>query len=169
MEKKIEYKLARIIKESVTSSTARMQPKETIQTTHKFLKTIQLSDIDNSLSEENFKNFLDKKTEELSQLIPSKSWGHARKFINIFLLKVEDSFLLAEKLKNHKKMKSLLEIPIDSKVAKRLASSYYDLPKFYSIKKVSPEINYKFQEAAKKAAKLMNLNRVELDDIFWAY
>lgn len=169
MEKQIEYKLKRIIKESVTSSTARKQPTSTIQVTHRFLKTIKLSDIDNSLNEESFQKFLDDKTQELSKLLPSKSWGHARKFINIFLLKVEDSFLLAQHMKNHENMKSLLEIPIDSKVAKSLIVSNHSLPTFYSINKVTPEINKQYQDSALKEAKMMNFERVQLDDIFWAY
>lgn len=169
MEKKIEYKLNRIIKESVTSSTARKQPTNTIQVTHSFLKTISLSDIDKSLNQDDFQKFLDDKTQELSELLPSKSWGHARKFLNIFLLKVEDSLLLAQNLKNHKNMKSLLEIPIDKKVAKSLIVLNNSLPTFYSIHKVTPEINKQYQDSASKEGKKMNSERVELDDIFWAY
>jgi hypothetical protein len=163
----IKNKLNRIVKESVTSSTARMQPSGTIEATHKFLSEINLSEIDDAFINGKYEEFLNNKTNLLSEKLPSKSWGHARKFLNIFLLKIEDSLLLSNEIKSHNKIKSQLEVPLDSKVGKKLVEFNPNLPKWVKIQSVTLETNQKYQSYAKELANSKGISRIALDDIFW--
>ena len=164
----IKNKLNRIVKESVTSSTARRQPSGTVEATHKFLSEINLSEIDDAFINEKYGEFLDNKTNLLSERLPSKSWGHARKFLNIFLLKIEDSLLLSNVIKSHNKIKSQLEIPLDGIVGKKLVEFNPNLPKWTKIQSVTLEVNQKYQSFAKELADSKGISRSTLDDIFWA-
>jgi hypothetical protein len=163
----IKNKLKRIIKESVTSSTARSQPSGTVETTHKFFSEIDLFEIEVAFTDGKYQEFLDNKTNLLAQRLPSKSWGHARKFLNIFLLKIEDSFLLAKEIKSHNKIKLQLEVPLDGKVGKELVKLNPNLPKWVNIQSVTSEINQKYQSYAKELADSKGISRIALDDIFW--
>jgi hypothetical protein len=167
MTDEIKNKLKRIIKESVTSSTARSQPSGTVGVTHKFLSEIDLFEIDVAFTDGKYQEFLDNKTNLLAQRLPSKSWGHARKFLNIFLLKIEDSFLLAKEMKSHNKIKLQLEVPLDGKVGKKLVELNPNLPKWVKIQSVTSEINQKYQSYAKELANSKGTSRIALDDIFW--
>ncbi len=61
----------------------------------------------------------------------------------------------------------VLEIPLDSITAKKLAEPSEGLPAWRGVKMLTPEVSRCFQGAAEKIAKSHGLSRVHLDTFWW--
>jgi hypothetical protein len=118
---------------------------------------------------------LNRATGRLQALLPGQagSWGLARKCLNIFL---RDSFYNAYLRSDFEltKAEQWYEVPLDSNVAKGLqqragkARPVVPLPKWTSIKALSPANSQRFQDFASTLAREEGLPaRVHLDLIFW--
>ena len=164
----------RIAKTSIGSSTLRGHPQKTISTVRNFLKDIDLMDFQSS-GELDFNKVLDKHTMQLCKLIQeldkkSSYWGSARKALNLFLgdvayhaiLRKDFSFDLVEKY---------LEVPLDSQVANRLffvaQERNIKLPRWETIKGLTPENSAKYQSFASLYAKELRCTRIQLDVLLW--
>jgi len=142
-----------------------------------FEKEISLDDFFSCLKDkEKFKQFLDGHTNNLVKKFPlkGKSWGAARKALNLFLRDLTYNKFIAEKYNLaadfytfNQQIKNL-EVPLDSYVAKHLyKNSEEELPKWTSIKELKPEISKLYQKQALMDAKSQKIARVHLDLIYW--
>ncbi|NOU41423.1 MAG: hypothetical protein HOO85_09170 [Methylotenera sp.] len=158
---------------SVGNSTLMMQSgKGRVARAQKFLiSEMSLKGL-TGMNELAFAEFLNKKTEALSLKLlkpedDQPNWGAARKVINIFLrlCAMNKDLHLTFNLAS---IEQFLEVPLDSqivaKVDEKTGSKY--APKF-RIKNLNPQLNQKIQDAAMLLANMENLNRYELDVLYW--
>jgi hypothetical protein len=154
---------------SVGSSTVRGQPKGTIDKSIEYLQSVDLQSFSEAENEEEFKVLLDKATNKLEDVLPSKSWGMARKVLNIFLLHATQNITLNKKF-GLDRIIPYLELPLDNPNAKRLIKLAKPEGKRLVWKKISslkPEENLGFQEYAKLYAKKRGIERCYLDACWW--
>jgi len=155
---------------AVGSSTLRGQPKGSVKTAIDFLCQIDLNIFKNIKSEALFADTLNHQTDLLKELLPSKSWGFARKVLNIFLFQVTHDIYLSDKY-NLKKLIPFLEVALDNPNAKKLLKRAKKRScKFYwrNIKSLMKEENSEIQEFAKKIAREeFGVERCYLDLYFW--
>jgi hypothetical protein len=137
------------------------------------LKKIKLEEFQCRTAED-FDKILDKHTTTLSRKIKlldpkSEYWGSARKAINLFLAGVVyHSFLRKEYRLNQ--TEKFLEVPLDSQVANKLisiAGENNDLPRWNTIKRLTPEDSKQYQDFAGRYAKKIGCTRIQLDILFW--
>jgi hypothetical protein len=127
-------------------------------------------------SETLFKEFLDRHTSTLTNRFPetAKSWGAARKGLNLFLRDLTYNKYIADKYnlpkefnENNEKLKNL-EVPLDKDVALGLHAQFTgQLPKWAGIKHLQPKENEIYQEKAKELANGRSIARIHLDLEFW--
>ena len=164
---KVQRRIANI---SIGPSTLRGQPKDTARIVRKFLEELNLNNFSNIPSESEFLNKLEKNTSLLQDLIPSKSWGIARKALNIFLFQSVHDIFLCEKY-NLRKLIPFLELTLDNPNAKKLidrANQRGINLNWKNIKSLNKEDSTKLQEFAKKIAREeFNCERGHLDIYFW--
>ena len=98
---------------------------------------------------------------------PARSWGLARKCLNIFLrdcfyntyLRDAYGLVVAERW---------FEVPLDRVVAEGLmANSTVALPRWPGVKRVTPEVSARYQEAALILSRSWDITRVHLDTYLW--
>ncbi len=163
----IQFRIANI---SVGPSTVRGQPKETVKKAREYLKSIHLQNFTDIGNEQDFQNTLNEYTLKLQQELPSKSWGIARKVMNIFLFQATHDVLLNREffLDN---IKIFLEIPLDnpnSKKLKEFAKKEEIDISWRNIYSLQPDINQKFQDyAGKYALETYQCERCYLDVYWW--
>jgi hypothetical protein len=142
-----------------------------VRAARKYLRGIKLAEFCVKTPEE-FAQVLDKHTEQLKKAFPAgadKSWGGARKALNIFLRDVVYNRPLCE----HYKLANLypwLELPLDSETYKGLKGDTAQrkaMPRKPGVKGLKPDVNEKLQEAAEAIAKRLHVNRVDLDVKYW--
>lgn len=112
-----------------------------------FEKDIDLNEFRSELESPNFKEYLDRNTKELLNRFPEngKSWGAARKGLNLFFREVVYNFYLSNFLEipadreGNKRILTFLEVPLDKDVATGLIDKYPKLPKWKSIRTLSEE------------------------------
>ena len=142
-----------------------------------FENEIDLTEFFNSLSSnEAYKTFLTTHTNDLANLFPltARSWGAARKGLNLFLRDLTYNKYFADKFdlptdfdQNNDKLKNL-EVPLDKDVAKGLRKHYKrQLPKWNGIKHLTPDSSDEYQAKAMELASEKNIARVHLDLEFW--
>lgn len=140
-----------------------------------FENTIDLKEFSSNLKTGNHKLYLDKHTSQLLDKFPEngKSWGAARKGLNLFFRDVVYNLYLAnflnipvEKEANKIVLKDL-EVPLDKDVATGLMSKFSDLPKWQSIRKLTQKESNIYQEKASEYAKDLSVPKVHLDLEFW--
>lgn len=142
-----------------------------------FENTIVLDDLFGFLqNESSFSQFLDKHTTGLLTKFPEngKSWGAARKGLNLFFRDLVYNKFIAEKYKLPANFQQFndhikhLEVPLDSYVAKGLYSkSLKKLPRWISIKELQLDKSEQYQAFALEYATDLNIARVNLDLLFW--
>ena len=172
--KLVQYKVA---VSSISINSVRSYGKGVLKIIHDFLQNLNLKEIPKS--KEDFVVWLDKTTDELcsklnkySQLnkYKTKFWGLARKALNLFLRDVFYNRYLYEEF-NLARLEYWLEIPLDSVVAKRLHEKSQflgkNLPKWTSLKELSPETNKRYQDFALILAQKFKIARVHLDLYLW--
>ena len=142
-----------------------------------FENAIVLDDLFGCLhNESSFSKFLDTHTTGLLNKFPvnGKSWGAARKGLNLFFRDLVYNKFIAEKYKLAANFQQFndqikhLEVPLDSFVAQGLfGKSSKELPRWISIKELQPEKSKKYQAFALEYATDLNIARVNLDLLFW--
>jgi hypothetical protein len=117
-----------------------------------------------------FKKRLDRATLELMRTFPKKgrSWGVARKLLNIFL---RDAFYTTYLCDAHHlgSAEHNYELPLDSITARRLRleASQNAIPRWHGVKHLTPEMSDIFQAAAAAVASLQGIARIHLDASWW--
>ena len=101
-------------------------------------------------------------------IVEENAWGVSRKILNIYLR----GLMYNRYTCNHYKLyglEKLLELPLDSHIAKALKKSEQGkkLPRFKGVVHVNKEINSKYQQVAQEIAKQKNIARIHLDAIWW--
>lgn len=165
--KELQHRTAEL---SIGASTLRNQgAKNVVATARSFLKRIDLSTF-RGICREQFFALLDKETKRLKQCFPSgaRNWGAARKALNIFLRDVLYNRYLCRAY-SFAKLEKWLETPLDSDVATGLIDEPEgtELPRWQSIKNLTPEISNKYQTVALDVARRIGIERVHLDLIYW--
>jgi hypothetical protein len=164
----------RVANTSIGSSTLRNQGSSgVVRIARMYLQNLSLNHFTTN-SESNFRDVLNEKTLELQSQFPSeaKSWGAARKAINIFLGEIYYHRILCAKFK-FEPIASFLEIPLDNLVANALRNEALlrseNLPQWPKIKYLDLEKSDIFQNFAKKVAKQKGdgWHRIHLDLVFW--
>lgn len=165
----IELVQRRLSITSVATSTVRGQPKGTVAIARKFLQSINLKDFSVE-NEDQFRNVLNSCTEELKDMLPSNSWGIARKVLNIFLFQAVHDIFLNRNYELDKIIK-YLEVPLDNPNAKKIKcyakmdGKNLEWRNIYSLK---AEESIKFQEYARGYAnREFNCERCHLDIYWW--
>jgi hypothetical protein len=117
-----------------------------------------------------FRRRLDRATERLSRALPprGRSWGVARKLLNIFLRDALYTSYLREAFRLDR-AEDLLELPLDSITARRLRFEVGrgQLPRWQGVKRISPAASAEFQAAAAAVASARGISRVHLDAFWW--
>jgi hypothetical protein len=140
-----------------------------------FFKQIDLKVFRRKLVTRNYTKYLDDLTKQLVKKFPknAKSWGAARKGLNLFLREVAYNHYLADYLKisnNYKENLLILknlEVPLDKDVGTGLYEKFPDLPKWTSIKDLTVDSNWSYQQKAVQYAQSKKTIRVHLDLEFW--
>ena len=171
---KMQRRIAQI---SVGASTLRNQgAKGIIEICRNYFEnSIELKEFKKELKSKNYKKYLDRNTMELLDRFPKngKSWGAARKGLNLFFREVVYNFYLANHLEisaveeENRKILTRLEVPLDKDVATGLIDKFPELPKWKSIRKLTEKESQIYQETAFKYAEKLQLPRIHLDLEFW--
>lgn len=147
-----------------------------IQTSRAFFEeNINLLEFRKVFITKHCESYLDDLTDKLNMRFPSegKSWGAARKGLNLFFRDAVCNTYLADFLnlptdfEENLKALQRLEIPLDRDVATALNSEYPDLPKWKTIKSLVKSTNKLYQDMALVYADNKGIPRVHLDLIFW--
>lgn len=120
-------------------------------------------------SRRDFFSVLDKATLDLQSSFPenARTWGGARKAINLFLRDALYNIYLCDTY-NLRKAESFFEVPLDSVIVEKLRSLNSALPKWSGLKNVKPVESARFQESAMKIAEQKGTSRIHLDVMWWA-
>lgn len=140
-----------------------------------FENSIDLKVFVSSLKSGNHKSYLDKHTSQLLDKFPEngKSWGAARKGLNLFFRDVVYNLYLANHLgiplnkKANDAILKDLEVPLDKDVAMGITSKCSNLPKWKSIKNLTAKESEKYQSKASEYAKTLDIPKVHIDLEFW--
>lgn len=142
-----------------------------------FESSISLEKFFVSLKDEaSFKRFLDSHTDQLVDKFPKggKSWGAARKGLNLFFRDLVYNIFIAEQYHLEVSFEQFneevkhLEVPLDSYVAQGLfKQSNKKLPRWISIKELKTEKSEQYQAFALEYANELKIARVNLDLLFW--
>ena len=166
-ERIVRSRIARI---AVGPSTVRGRGnKGTAQAARAHLRKLDLRPFGTSSPEE-FSTALDKATGRLQRALPpaARHWGVARKVLNIFIRDcLYTTYLQHLSLR---RAESLLELPLDSVTAGQLKKTVGRgaLPPWPGVKRVTPELNRRYQSAALKIAESKGVHRVHLDALWWS-
>lgn len=142
-----------------------------------FENSISLEKFFVSLRDEgSFRRFLNSHTDQLVDQFPKggKSWGAARKGLNLFFRDlvynkfIAEKFHLAVNFEQFNEEVKHLEVPLDSFVAKGLyASPNNHLPRWKSIRELTKMVSDQYQSQATEVARGLNIARVHLDLKYW--
>ena len=117
---------------------------------------------------EAFRHELDRATQALRRALPegARSWGLARKLLNIFLrdclytIYLHNAYSLG-------RAEGFFEIPLDSITAKRISEKDLAIPRWPGVKRFDRKLSAAYQEAASLIASQLRLHRVHLDASWW--
>ena len=154
---------------SIGASTARGMGQGTVKAARDFLKSFKLDQFTRKCkSADTFATCLEVSTRKLRKKLPSRSWGAARKFLNIFLRGVSYNRYLNERY-GLARLEPYLEVPLDKSVAMGLRKEEGGsaLPRWRTIIRLKQDDSKKYQEFAKKVAENNGHVRVHLDVRYW--
>lgn len=160
---------ARTARISASSSATRKQGGGIVEPARGFLSKLPLSEF--AISDVTaFSALLDRTTHSLASTFPAgtRSWGLARKLLNIFLRDalyttyLSDAFVLC-------RSESLLEVPLDSISAAHIYSvgTRRRLPRWPSVKHNTAQISMAYQSVAAEISADAGVARVHLDTFWW--
>ncbi|MDA2915999.1 hypothetical protein MYX64_04030 [Nitrospinae bacterium AH_259_B05_G02_I21] len=160
----------RIANLSIGSSTLRGQGRNAGRIAISYLKNMDLGEFSNINNELELMNKLNTHTKSLKKQLPNRSWGAARKAVNIFLFQVVHDIYLSEAY-NLKDIIAFLEVPLDNPNAIRLVKEARNRNlklHWRNIKNLNKEDSDRLQEFAKQYAKdKYSCERCYLDLYFW--
>jgi hypothetical protein len=121
-------------------------------------------------SSNTFLQSLDQATEAFRDKFPSagRSWGGARKGVNLFLRDAVYNADLAAHF-DLARMRPWLEVPLDKDVATQLIAERegFELPAWRTIKGLNCCVSAEFQRVASRVAQRKGVARVDLDVFYW--
>ena len=120
-------------------------------------------------SKSKFLEELDRETQTVRRRLPSgaRHWGIARKVLNIFLRSCVQHRALSAAL-GLARLEFWLEIPLDSYTARGIhMCSGETLPRWKSVKSLSPEQSAAYQAAARRLAQRVGCRPVHLEACWW--
>ncbi len=172
-EHKLSLYQERLSRITVTSSSARGQPEGTIIAAQNYLSRLDLAILGELNDSTDFEMFLEQWTKSLCRHLETKSWGHARKFLNIFLYLCSRDFQIRKRYRLNR-FDRALEIPLDRHVAEGLvafercvAHGTRTTLTWTTIGALDKQKNAAFQAIASTLARRLNLHRAELDLKLW--
>ena len=159
-----------IARSSVTASAARGQGASgVVESAREFLGTLSLRGF-GTRDERAFQRAIDRQTVRLVQALPARgrSWGLARKLLNIFLRNalytsyLRDTYGLGA-------AERWFEVPLDGVIARRVRIEMPGsaLPRWRGVRHVTPELSREYQEVCRQLAKQRGCAPVHLDAVFW--
>ena len=164
----VQSRVARI---SVSASATRGNGAGVVAAGRSFLARLPLTAFANSRPSV-FHQRLDAATNELSISLPAgaRSWGLARKLLNIFLRDALYTTYRADAFKLQK-VDALLEIPLDSITAGRLRkeAGRRKLPGWPRVKHLTPEVSKSYRLFAAQFAATKGIAPVHLDAHWWGH
>jgi len=160
----------RVAEVAIGVSTVRRQgSKGVAEAARRFLADVSLQRFA-ALDEESFYDVLDETTDQLKRFLPKqgRSWGLARKCLNIFLRDALYNVYLRNEY-DLSKAEQWYEVPLDGKVAKKLrrAAGRGVLPKWDGVKRLDTTTSASYQKFAQDYALEMGIARVHLDLCLW--
>jgi len=113
---------------------------------------------------------LDEATAELLSMMPRPHcyWGLARKGINIFLRECLYTAYLRDAARLSKS-EHFFELPLDSFTGKALRATDRKLPRWDTVRRLTPSLSAQFQDAATLEGKRRGIARVHLDVFWWGH
>ena len=153
---------------AIGASTVRGQrTKGVAAAAREFLATVPLKRFGTN-SMQAFHAELDRATADLEVAFPKKarSWGLARKCMNIFLRDCFYNFYLHKHF-DLDRSKDFHEIPLDKKVAEALRGKASGLPRWQGVKYLTRNVSDAYQQTAGQLAKKWDIERVHLDTFLW--
>ena len=154
---------------AVGPSALRGQGKGVLKAVQLYLGSIDLTDIATT-SAEQYTAWLDRHTDALLDKLPirNRPWGAARKALNLFMRDV----LYNRYLSDHygiRKAEHLMEVPLDSAVAKGLKkqAAHGQLPQWPGLKSLKSDCSSTYQEFAATYSRQLGVARVHLDVFLW--
>ena len=121
-------------------------------------------------SEQAFARRLDAATRSLCKRLPRRAcaWGTGRKAVNLFLRDALYNAYLAKEFRLSR-IEPLLELPLDSYVARYLARRFEGpLPRWRGVRALDVQTSAAYQAAATAVAADKGVERVHLDAYIWA-
>jgi hypothetical protein len=170
-EQAMQRKLANM---SATSSSMRKQaPAGTIALTIGYLSALDLEPLRAMRAGAEFNPWLNARTDELvTTVLKNGNFGGARKVLNIFLKELHHNGPLTDFLPAA--VRPHLEVPLDRHVADGLKQDWRamaiktgTLPRWDTIKSLTPTIHEDFQLAAQQVAAAAGICRADLDLKYW--
>jgi len=153
---------------AVGPSTARGQGAVgLVQSLRESLERVELQDF-RARGHRRFAASLDRWTRSIQSDLPSRarSWGLARKCLNIFL---RDCYYNAylRPVFGSRVAEDWFEVPLDRITATSLRDLDRALPRWLGVRHLTPEASSRFQASATAYAKRLQIGRVHLDTILW--
>jgi hypothetical protein len=160
---------ARAARIAVSASATRSQGGGVVLAARFFLEAIPLAQF-SCARPRTFSRHLDDATLALRRSLPPncRSWGLARKLLNIFLRDALYTCYLRDKYELGRS-EAFMEIPLDSITTKKLRESAGRrvLPRWRGVKYLRPAESQLYQEHARVVAAREDMARIHLDTFWW--
>lgn len=166
----LEALQARTARVTITSSSMRGPGcGDAITVSRAFVSRLALQRF-SSRTRRGFETELDDATEELLAEMPRRirAWGLARKGLNIFLRECLYTAYLRDAARLDRS-ESFLELPLDSFTGKALRRAEPTLPRWDSVRRLTPTLSAQYQGAARLEGRRRGLAPVHLDVFWWGY
>jgi hypothetical protein len=167
----IEAVQSRAARVACGASATRGQGKGVVKAGRLFLAGLPLSQFGTG-SRRLFLKRLDHATLLLCNSLPPKgrSWGLARKLLNIFLRDALYTIYLSEKF-HLKRAEENFEVPLDSITARQLCKEAGRgvLPRWIGVKHLTQEASTTYQAYAANSARSHSIARAHLDTYWWGH
>jgi hypothetical protein len=164
---------ARVALLAIGRSTLRSQGAPgVIAAARRYLRDVDLGAFATIRSRAQFEKLLEEHTRSLMKRFPSganKSWGGARKAMNIFLRDAVYNRVLCDHYRIVH-LEPLLELPLDSNTYEGLVEDSAPdqvVPGWPRLKNLDPSLNSQLQAIAQAIAKRFEIHRVHLDIKYW--
>jgi len=162
----VQIRAARI---AASASAARGQGAGTVAAARAFLTELDLRRF-GVIGARAFRSRLDSATHDLQCALPkrARSWGLARKLLNIFLRDCLYSTHLSQEY-GLESTEAFFEVPLDSITAKRLRqlAGRASLPPWLGVKHLLPEVSKRYQQFAEEVGQIRGIAQVHLDTYWW--
>ncbi len=140
-----------------------------VSAAREFLKELDL-DLFRVRNRDSFHARLSAATRRLKGRLPkrARNWGAARKALNIFLRDALYNHYLRSR-HGLERLEEWLEVPLDRDVATALRRETQgaSLPRWKTIKRLTPKISRRYQAVAQVVARRKGTQRVHLDLYYW--